>query len=309
MVPADDWVVGEKGYTLDFDSGSSQHVLFSDIWAWHSLSLPISMSAWVNVGSLASQRGVFASDDFAFNSGKYYGCQLSITTSGYLTMVYGDGDSPSSSARRSFTQNAGTSVGVGAWYHVAGVITGETTGSLWVNGQSQPFATSGTGSVMKHSAWPGGLGRQTATSHFDGLMGPVSFYDRELTIAEVQQLYEDPLAPLAQRQTIFQATAVEPLPAPTPTPLIISHHSAPSYDSGFAQSIGESRNPHLWDGLVGLWVPSLGPTGDTLYDVSGFENHGSLTNMDPAWLNGQDKLGLCHVGFDGMRQIVLAQLF
>jgi hypothetical protein len=38
----------------------------------------------------------------------------------------------------------------------------------------------------------------------------------------------------------------------------------------------------LWDGLVGAWMPSLGVTGDTLRDVSGNSNHGTLTNMDAA---------------------------
>jgi hypothetical protein len=56
----------------------------------------------------------------------------------------------------------------------------------------------------------------------------------------------------------------------------------PSYKSGFARGPDESANPGLWDGLVGLWMPTLGPTGLTLRDVSGRENHGTLTNMDPA---------------------------
>jgi hypothetical protein len=37
-----------------------------------------------------------------------------------------------------------------------------------------------------------------------------------------------------------------------------------------------------WDGLVGLWAPALGPTGNALFDLSGRNNHGTLTNMDPA---------------------------
>jgi len=37
-----------------------------------------------------------------------------------------------------------------------------------------------------------------------------------------------------------------------------------------------------WAGLVGLWQPSLGPTGLTLFDHSGYGNHGTLTSMDPA---------------------------
>ncbi len=56
----------------------------------------------------------------------------------------------------------------------------------------------------------------------------------------------------------------------------------PSWKQGFARNAAESAAPGLWKGLVGLWVPSLGPTGLTLRDLCGAGNHGALTNMDPA---------------------------
>ena len=57
----------------------------------------------------------------------------------------------------------------------------------------------------------------------------------------------------------------------------------PSFSSGFARSAGESAHTGLWKGLVGAWVPALGPTGETLRDVSGHHNHGTLdADMDPA---------------------------
>lgn len=45
----------------------------------------------------------------------------------------------------------------------------------------------------------------------------------------------------------------------------------------------------LWDGLVGLWAPAIGPTGNALFDLSGRGNNGVLTNMDPAtdWVGGE----------------------
>ncbi len=56
----------------------------------------------------------------------------------------------------------------------------------------------------------------------------------------------------------------------------------PSYKGGFARNAAESANPNLWKGLVGLWSPSLGPTGLTLFDHASRKNHGTLTNMDQA---------------------------
>lgn len=62
----------------------------------------------------------------------------------------------------------------------------------------------------------------------------------------------------------------------------------PSFYTGFARNEFESAYPGSWRGLVGAWVPALGPTGITLRDVSGFSKHGTLTNMDPAtdWIIG-----------------------
>ncbi len=64
----------------------------------------------------------------------------------------------------------------------------------------------------------------------------------------------------------------------------------PSYAQGFARYRDESERPDLWKGLVGLWAPYLGPTGNKLLDWSGYWNHGTLTNMDPAtdWVVAKD---------------------
>lgn len=67
----------------------------------------------------------------------------------------------------------------------------------------------------------------------------------------------------------------------------------PSHANGFARYAAESESPSLWKGLVGAWLPFLGPTGATLRDWSGHQNHGTLTNMDPAtdWVTAPDKVG------------------
>lgn len=77
----------------------------------------------------------------------------------------------------------------------------------------------------------------------------------------------------------------------------------PSYASGYAKNASQSAHPNLWDGLVGAWMPSLGVTGDTLRDVSGNGNHGTLTNMDAAsdWVATSKGLAL---DFDGSNDYV-----
>lgn len=79
-----------------------------------------------------------------------------------------------------------------------------------------------------------------------------------------------------------------------------------SLQSGFACPWGRTpwlQYPQLWEGCVGAWCPSLGATGGTLWDWSGYCNHGTLTNMDPAsdWVvsGGQRALD-----FDGTNDYV-----
>jgi len=66
----------------------------------------------------------------------------------------------------------------------------------------------------------------------------------------------------------------------------------PTYKEGFATCAAESANPGLWKDCVGLWSPSLGPTGLTLHDWSpGKKNHGTLTNIPPATAWGLTEMG------------------
>lgn len=64
----------------------------------------------------------------------------------------------------------------------------------------------------------------------------------------------------------------------------------PSYHQGYARSANESVYSNSWRGLVGDWVPALGPTGVTLRDVSGHHRHGTLIDGDPArdWIIGNN---------------------
>lgn len=60
----------------------------------------------------------------------------------------------------------------------------------------------------------------------------------------------------------------------------------PSFSSGLARNSSESAYPHLWQGLKGLWCPSVGIQGRTLYDFSGYGRHGTFsTGMgSDAWV-------------------------
>lgn len=76
----------------------------------------------------------------------------------------------------------------------------------------------------------------------------------------------------------------------------------PGFHTGFARNASESAAPRLWHGKVGHWVPGLGVQGQTLFDISGHGNHGTLTNMtNAAWVAGKNGHAL---DFDGVDDYV-----
>ena len=69
----------------------------------------------------------------------------------------------------------------------------------------------------------------------------------------------------------------------------------------------ESAYPQLWDGVVGAWCPSLGPTGLRLHDHSRYGNWGTLTNMDVQTCWGLSA-GEYALTFDGVNNSVTTTL-
>lgn len=72
-----------------------------------------------------------------------------------------------------------------------------------------------------------------------------------------------------------------------------------SYQTGFAPRDFVPQYPELWNGCVGAWAPCLGPTGATLRDWSGFQNHGALTMpAGVGWAVNGGRYALTHDGID-----------
>ncbi len=84
----------------------------------------------------------------------------------------------------------------------------------------------------------------------------------------------------------------------------------PSFKTGFARSAAESEYPGLWKGLRGSWCPFLGPTGLTLYDWSGYGNHGGIVNIAAvnAWTATRKGWAVVYDGSDSYTDIDAAVL-
>ncbi len=86
----------------------------------------------------------------------------------------------------------------------------------------------------------------------------------------------------------------------------------PSYDSGYFSPAngGYAEHPQLWEGCVVAIDPGLGNTGNTLWDQSGYHNHGTLVNGETsAWETDQHGTCLNLLGSTDYLSIPYSEMF
>ena len=192
-----------------------------------------------------------------------------------------------------------TPLSLNEWYHLCFEYDSSKTANnqvrIFVNGVKQNlniWASAGTVVNIQNgseSLLINGLLNFNPTFTNPYRFDDVRVYDRHLTPTEIKHLasYRGVLGSPRQPYDPLKRTVVR-VPAAVPTATKVGSIKKPttiikpSYQAGYARNASESENPKLWDGLVGAWMPSLGVTGETLRDVSGNGNHGTLTNMDAA---------------------------
>ena len=282
MAAASDWVATSKGLALDFD-GVNDYVNIGD-----KISAPknLSIFSWVKCDNTfyfpIVSKGIGAVGQREYQLWVYQGAiggGVAHEPTGDVDVVYG------------------SVIGTNKWFYLGMTWDGSVL-SVYRNGKldasvltSIPFIDDRS-STLK-------IGLNQNNIFANGKITNTSIYNRALSPSEIKHLYVDSLAPFrTKKRTVVRVPAA--IPAATvvgsikkPTTII-----KPSYQAGYARNASESENPNLWDGLVGAWMPSLGVTGETLRDVSGNGNHGTLTGMDAAtdWVATSKGLAL---DFDG----------
>lgn len=79
----------------------------------------------------------------------------------------------------------------------------------------------------------------------------------------------------------------------------------PSYAQGFAHSQAEAAYPQSWDKLQALFVPALGHSGNTLLDLSGKRQHGTLqANVTWEMTPEGDSINTTSDGIDLVRPLI-----
>lgn len=318
MDAATDWVATSKGLALDFD-GVSGRVESKD----ESGRLSFTDGSQDSAFSLIAKCYFRTINNGGAICGKYR--SYSPFTGEYNLSLRGDGSGKvllqTLDGAVNIRCRRDTVAGISAnqWYSISATYDGTGTDEsikIFINGNSATsagFGNDGSYVAMQRHSDPSEftIGRDLyVNSSFNttanGHITDVYAYNRALSPAEIKQLYVDSLSPFRlKKRTVVRVPATVPTATKVGSfkkPVTIAK---PSYQAGYARNASESENPKLWDGLVGAWMPSLGVTGETLRDVSGNGNHGTLTNMDAAsdWVTTSKGLAL---DFDGVNDSVSA---
>lgn len=145
-------------------------------------ALPVTISGWIQMSGTTAGT-IFASDEW--DTAKYAGCSLQVIGT-HLVCNYGDAGGAGPANRQSKT---GTTVlTVGQWYHVAAVIQGPTTMTLYVNGVDDGGSYSGSASTVVYTTATTKIGTGGNANYFNGIIDDVRVYSRALSAAEISAL-------------------------------------------------------------------------------------------------------------------------
>ncbi len=202
-------VNGEPDQAFSFN-GVDQFLDFPNM-AILKPELPISFAYWVYLESTNPTDAVFFVTDFGYY--QHSGAWMNISSNGRITISYGTATGGLSGAHRR-TKQGESSLEVGQWYYIVGVIRGPTDMSIYINCEDDGGAYNGTGGSIGYTNTAGTIGRKYGHNsfpayYFDGKIANFRYYDRELYMEDIDRLCEvetmftvsvDDLAPAFKQQ-------------------------------------------------------------------------------------------------------------
>jgi len=224
------WTTGQVNGALSFD-GLDDYV---DVGNDSSLKppLPVTLSAWIRLSSLASPQVIVALDDHSIGR---YGIGFFVMHENNLQISYADGGSPGPASRR--TKNGATALSANTWYHVAAVLRGPRDMDIYINGVDDGGTYSGTGGSLTYSASGHSfIGSDAAVrSYLNGKIDEVAIYNRALSAEEIQQLYQGEFADLVGLEIVGPDEVAENFSA--------SYKAIANYDNDSTRDVTDSA---LW---------------------------------------------------------------
>ncbi len=260
-----DWVNGRVGKTLDFDGSNDVVTAENSSTLSFNGATQISMSAWIKTPSPTDGPQIIQKD-YSSGAGSWESYSFYLTGSGELQFSVTNGCCSNYIYRK-----GSLVVPANEWTHVA-TVWEYSSGApsdvkFYMNGVLDPSVTSSgtSGTITQITAGSNGklfIGDQARDgsgggARLNGLLDEVRIYNTALTATQIQNLYQN------SKKTTLNAP----------------------------------QNNKLTDGLVGYWTfNGKDLTTSIASDVSGNDNHGTLTN-GPVPAQGKVGQGL---EFDGV---------
>jgi len=189
------WATGKVGGALSFDIGNGGTSETVGVVASQSLdnllgNVPHSLVAWAypSVVGGGPRRGIVDKGDggnFGAPGAEGFGMHLA------SYFVFGRHGSDSIDTRVGFPPPHPPNV----WYHVAGVFDGQSTAVIYLDNIKKNVSTAFRVTAASHAALPLYIGKfydpsaSPVTSYFKGLLDEIRIYNRALSAAEIQALY------------------------------------------------------------------------------------------------------------------------
>ncbi|MEY4572233.1 MAG: hypothetical protein RLZ10_1459 [Bacteroidota bacterium] len=159
--------------------------------------LPITVSYWIKLNSISNVNTFFKTDNIYDN---HYGIWMNNLPTGGVTLSFGAGlGSSSSTNQRYYTTDATIStntITANTWHHIVGIIRNYNDMEIYIDCRKTTGSYGGTGSTSigySSTGEPrigGSIGGPSHPNDFylDGSMDQFAFWNRELTVAEIDLL-------------------------------------------------------------------------------------------------------------------------
>ena len=253
------------------------------------------LSTWLKIDTYNNTGGLLAEHSSNYNNNNGFIVDPCGNTGRWEVGITNTSTVPVSYNAWSFTRPT-----AGVWNHVLTYFDrtqGLNASGLrtWVNGIEQTlihFFTQGT--MLGNFAVTTTFFLSRAASNFflQAEIADIRLYSRLPTESEIRLLSSEPgigFKPAKKLSRFSQRFTYEPPKAKTYSVVRVK----------------ETDHANLREGLVGAWCPSIAGSGNLLPDVSGYGNHGTLTDMAADdWVSAQYGRAL---DFDGTDDYVLSQ--
>jgi len=174
-----------SGNSIQLNPAGSEYVSLGA--SMNSLSLPLTLTAWVKPNSVNGINPLFSS---CSDPSDWHGFWIH-TNNSQISVGFGDGDGGFTNAsKRVFKAPLNSSI-TGGWVHVAAVITGPNDIEVYLNGNKLSGNYSGNATQMANNANGSadiGYHLRSSATTYNGEIDELAVYDVALTVTQIRNL-------------------------------------------------------------------------------------------------------------------------